>query len=374
MYKKNKPLIIFTIIFVLLTIAATVLPFWRYNYNSNYWVPGRYIGGYYVSGHWASGISSSTYFMFSDESAIIWGIFMIQFAIIILIISLLLYGAKKLTVKSKKQYSDARIILIVFTALVSLIFLISSFVIRNDSVFYCHFTALYYIFFPLYYGTAIAMIVMAFLPAYKRVFVEEASQSEQITINETHDENTDELQPENKNESYQYTNNNFETQQGDNMEGKVYANLEGAQKVLDVYEDRVELTQIKNARAFLTRNLLKGNKSIAFSSMTSVQFKEGTKFLLGYIQFETASSFGGDNYGSENSWTFEMSKNDIAKEVCEYCRKKIKEVQTKANVVYAQPQQVSGADEIIKYKKLLDDGIITQEEFDKKKKEILERM
>lgn len=33
--------------------------------------------------------------------------------------------------------------------------------------------------------------------------------------------------------------------------------------------------------------------------------------------------------------------------------------------------QVSAADEILKFKNLLDQGIITQEEFDKKKKELL---
>ena len=34
--------------------------------------------------------------------------------------------------------------------------------------------------------------------------------------------------------------------------------------------------------------------------------------------------------------------------------------------------QVSGADEILKYKQLLDSGVITQEEFDSVKKRILE--
>jgi len=33
--------------------------------------------------------------------------------------------------------------------------------------------------------------------------------------------------------------------------------------------------------------------------------------------------------------------------------------------------QVSGADEILKYKQLLDAGVLTQEEFDRKKQEIL---
>ncbi len=35
------------------------------------------------------------------------------------------------------------------------------------------------------------------------------------------------------------------------------------------------------------------------------------------------------------------------------------------------PSLVGGADEILKYKELLDDGIISQEEFDAKKRQIL---
>lgn len=42
-----------------------------------------------------------------------------------------------------------------------------------------------------------------------------------------------------------------------------------------------------------------------------------------------------------------------------------------ANRPVSAPTQLSGADEILKYKQLLDSGIITQEEFDAKKKQIL---
>jgi uncharacterized membrane protein len=40
-------------------------------------------------------------------------------------------------------------------------------------------------------------------------------------------------------------------------------------------------------------------------------------------------------------------------------------------VRYAKSKSVSPADELIKYKKLLDDGAITQEEFDRKKLTLL---
>lgn len=35
------------------------------------------------------------------------------------------------------------------------------------------------------------------------------------------------------------------------------------------------------------------------------------------------------------------------------------------------PENISGAEEILKFKKLCDDGIITQEEFEAKKKQLL---
>lgn len=47
--------------------------------------------------------------------------------------------------------------------------------------------------------------------------------------------------------------------------------------------------------------------------------------------------------------------------------------QPKAVTIVEVPQQISLADEIKKYKDLLDSGTITQEEFDAKKKEILEK-
>ena len=46
----------------------------------------------------------------------------------------------------------------------------------------------------------------------------------------------------------------------------------------------------------------------------------------------------------------------------------VKETKKEATTVI---QQASGADELLKYKQLLDAGIISQEEFEAKKKQIL---
>ena len=67
--------------------------------------------------------------------------------------------------------------------------------------------------------------------------------------------------------------------------------------------------------------------------------------------------------------TFDESLNQVAQTVAEYCKKQV--------INYHKPQQaqvvnqVSAADELKKFKELLDMGVITQEEFDAKKKELL---
>jgi pyruvoyl-dependent arginine decarboxylase (PvlArgDC) len=126
---------------------------------------------------------------------------------------------------------------------------------------------------------------------------------------------------------------------------------------------------MKNFRALLTQDLFKGEKEIAFAMMSSIQYKPASKMILGYIQFEVPGVATGNNFGSENSWTFDESLNGIAKEVADYCKKQV--VEAHKPKVAQVVQQTSAADELLKYKQLLDAGVITQEEFDAKKKELL---
>ncbi len=142
--------------------------------------------------------------------------------------------------------------------------------------------------------------------------------------------------------------------------------LKGAQKILTVYEDRISLKQMKNFRSFVTSDLFKGTKEIQYSNMTGIQYRECSKYVLGFIQFETAST-SSDNFGSENSWTFNAEYNELSKNIVDYIRKRISESKNGGVVV----QQKSAADEILKFKQLLDAGIITQDEFEAKKKELL---
>ncbi len=77
-----------------------------------------------------------------------------------------------------------------------------------------------------------------------------------------------------------------------------------------------------------------------------------------------------DNYWSENSFTWEKTKlpNEKMEEVVAYCKKQMDICKSNRNVPVVQ---TSAADKLVKFKSLLDAGVITQEEFDAKKKQLL---
>lgn len=146
-------------------------------------------------------------------------------------------------------------------------------------------------------------------------------------------------------------------------------------KTLIVYENRCVISVTSTGKSFLfggLTNATRGDKEIYFTDITSVQFKN-LGMTTGYLQFEYPGSHSFNNFTSENSFTFsatigtaKYSKlKEIMPQVYEYIQAKIKEVKSNTQ------NNTSSADEIKKYKELLDMGAITQEEFDLKKKELL---
>ena len=114
----------------------------------------------------------------------------------------------------------------------------------------------------------------------------------------------------------------------------------------------------------------KGEKSIPIKSITAIQIKP-PRLTTGYIQFAysgASESKGGimDAIKDENTITFSSKKElEQAKEL----KALIESLQNKDS----QPEtsNTSDADELIKFKELLDAGVITEEEFEAKKKQIL---
>ena len=153
--------------------------------------------------------------------------------------------------------------------------------------------------------------------------------------------------------------------------GEIKYTLNGINGQLCVFENKIEIRR-KGIFALATQGL-KGVKTIPLSSIKSIQVKK-SGLTQGYIQFgvlggvENRGGVKSANY-DENTVTFGSTlANKIANEIKEHIENKliINPTETKTAVT-----TVSEADELMKFKKLLDDGVITQEEFDAKKKQIL---
>ena len=146
-------------------------------------------------------------------------------------------------------------------------------------------------------------------------------------------------------------------------------------QILKVYPDRGVIASKGGAKGAMFGSLLTGDKEFYFKDITSVQFKN-LGMTTGYLQFEYPGSHSGNNFVSENSFIFSATvgtaKYKKLKEempgIYEDIRKRVNEAKTtKADTRGG----TSAADELKKFKDLLDSGVITQEEFDAKKKQLL---
>ena len=155
--------------------------------------------------------------------------------------------------------------------------------------------------------------------------------------------------------------------------GVVY-DLQGVRgRYMKVYDNRAIIGTKVTVGSFVTGNVTDGEKTIYYRDCIGVQIKQ-SGFLIGYLQLETAGSLMNnrhDNFFNENSFTYDPSKvsKEKMQEVADYIKSRIEEAKN-AGSVQVQPA-VSVADELKKFKELLDLGIITQEEFDAKKKQLL---
>lgn len=121
----------------------------------------------------------------------------------------------------------------------------------------------------------------------------------------------------------------------------------------------------------IQQKIIKSSKIIPLTNIISVQVKK-PGLMAGYIYFQTLGGLNNrikkpaDISKDENSFIFNGNGNyKIAmqmKEQIENCRER-----SSASAL----QENSSADEILKYKGLFDAGIITQAEFEAKKKQLL---
>ena len=154
--------------------------------------------------------------------------------------------------------------------------------------------------------------------------------------------------------------------------------IEGENKTMTIYENKVVLEGEKGL-LLAAMGVNQGQKTFAYESISSIEFEEATLMGNGRITFNIEGDTGRNSVlgvgkmmiGVQNENAFQYRKRSQNQEVIaakNYIEDQmIKAKQSSKTVV----NSVSPADELRKYKQLLDDGIINQAEFDQKKKQLL---
>lgn len=142
---------------------------------------------------------------------------------------------------------------------------------------------------------------------------------------------------------------------------------------IDIYENKAVITTKTNLGSILAGGYSNGEKTIYYRDVIGIQFKLPTFVQIGYLQFETASCQATNNFFSENSFPFESSNisNREIEKVVSYVKDQVDKIRSAPTSTPTVIQAQSPADELKKFKELLDMGVITQDEFDQKKKQLL---
>ncbi len=143
----------------------------------------------------------------------------------------------------------------------------------------------------------------------------------------------------------------------------------GHNGTLEVYDDKIIIKR-KGVLSFLTQGL-KGDKEIYIKNLSSIQMKKTNMLTNGFIQF---SFLGGkEAKGSlmeatrdENTIMFTSVQQSIFEKA-----KIIIEDILKNNSMSTNSLNISIADEIEKFSLLKDKGVLTEDEFNQKKKDLL---
>lgn len=136
---------------------------------------------------------------------------------------------------------------------------------------------------------------------------------------------------------------------------------------LEVYEDKV-IVKKKGALISLLNNKFMGDKSFYISDISAIDHRPATMLANGYIRILTPGNTDSGNgvndaIYDENAIVFKRDKNEVAQKIVATIERL--RHQPTSSAVH------SPADELRKYKALADDGVITQAEFEAKKKQIL---
>ncbi|BAU27591.1 uncharacterized protein DUF4429 [Aneurinibacillus soli] len=144
----------------------------------------------------------------------------------------------------------------------------------------------------------------------------------------------------------------------------------GVNGQIEVTQNKVIIKR-KGMLAKMTQGL-KGDKEILIKQITSIQFKAPGTFTNGYMQF--AFSGGSENKGGlfdatkdENTVMFNKKQQPDFEKIKALIEEKMEEATTAAT----PSAPIDTAEQIKKFAELRDAGILTEEEFQTKKKQLL---
>ena len=125
----------------------------------------------------------------------------------------------------------------------------------------------------------------------------------------------------------------------------------------------------------------RGEKKLFYKNISAVNIKYATRFEGGFIQFtllgsrETSSMAGALGHVfsfDENTIVFSIKDNDTMLELKNLVEEKIGEASTPVSSTHQTIiSEKSAAEQIKEFKELLDSGVISEEEFNDKKKQLL---
>lgn len=141
---------------------------------------------------------------------------------------------------------------------------------------------------------------------------------------------------------------------------EVILSLKGVNGQLELYNDKVVIKH-KGFYAKIKQGLFTREKEFYLNQICSVQFKAASN-KNGYIKIIVKGSYG----NNKNLVYFNKTSNDVASKI----NSKIKGLRQEVGNLQTVNRIIT-ADEIKKYKELLDEDIITQIEYDVKKKQLL---
>ncbi|OAB30205.1 hypothetical protein PMSD_20685 [Paenibacillus macquariensis subsp. defensor] len=146
--------------------------------------------------------------------------------------------------------------------------------------------------------------------------------------------------------------------------------LNGVNGQLELYNDKVIIKR-KGALAKMIQGFFKGDKTIYIKQISGIQIKLGGTITNGYIQF----TLSGSNESTKGIFNASQEENTVmyskdSNKQVERMKVTLEELQMKSNTVVVSSVG-SPADEIRKFKELMDQGIITAEEFEFRKKQLL---